>query len=103
MAAPCCVAELKLGKQISKGSRSWRRVNKLAHRLRNKGVPAPIVDAVDSVPQLSLGILGTMDFQQGVSLQQMSALAKIQSIEVLTLNLDYRIDVDLRKKESELT
>ena len=33
----------------------------------------------------------------------MSALAKIQSIEVLTLNLDYKMDMELRKKESEMT
>ena len=33
----------------------------------------------------------------------MSALAKIQSIEALTLNLDYQTDMELRKKESEMT
>lgn len=80
MAAPCPNHHCKLAKPISKGNKTWRRVNKLAHRLRNKGVPAPIVDTVDSVSQLTLSILATMDFQRGISVQQMSALAKIQSI-----------------------
>lgn len=62
MASSCPNYSCKLAKPISKGNKTWRRVNKLAHRLRNKGVPSPIVDIVDSVSQLSLTNLSNMNF-----------------------------------------
>lgn len=38
---------------ISKGNCAWRRVNRLAHRLGSKDVPALILAAVDSIPKMT--------------------------------------------------
>lgn len=100
MTSSCPTYCPKFAKPISKGNKTWRKVNKLACRLSNKGVPSTIVDMVDSVSQITLSNLSSMNFERGVSVQQMSALAKIQSIEALTLNLDYQMDMELRKRES---
>lgn len=80
MSDPCPTYCTKLAKPISKGNNTWRKVNKLAHRLRNKGVPNPIVDTVDTVSQMNPSSLNQLIFERGISLLEMSALAKIQSI-----------------------
>lgn len=52
----------KLSKTISKGGLAWKKVNKLAHRLRNKGVPSSIVDAIESIPRINPNILNLIAF-----------------------------------------
>ena len=103
MNSDCPAFAQKLSKPISKGNRTWRKVNKLTSRLRNKGVPSSILTAIDSMPEVTRQTLSGLNFEYGVGLQEMTALAKIQSIEALTLNLNRRMDVDLKKKSSEMT
>lgn len=49
----------KTNKMIAKG---WKKVNKLAHRLRNKGVPNAIVDLIDHMPKLNPLSITSMNF-----------------------------------------
>lgn len=103
MTSDLSTTSFKLAKPISKGNRTWKKVNKLAHRLKNKGVPPSIAEVVESVSCISTKTLSGVVFPKNVSLQSMAALAKIQSIEALTLNLNYQMGMEMRKKESNMT
>lgn len=41
---------LKCNKMISKTGLGWKKLNKLAHRLRNRGVPCSIVEIIETMP-----------------------------------------------------
>lgn len=43
----------KTNKPISKGNSAWKRVNKLAHRLSSKGVPASIVEMIEKIHKIN--------------------------------------------------
>lgn len=62
MQTRCPTTALKLAKPISKGNCTWRKVNKLANRLAHKGVPASIVDIVDSTDAFDPTSLASLNF-----------------------------------------
>ena len=103
MSSNYSASALKLSKPISKGNRTFRKVNKLASRLRSKGVPSAIVGMVDSDSEVNIQDVQSLKFEEQATLQQMKALAKIQSIEALTLSLDHRMGLDLKRSHSEVT
>lgn len=88
----------KTNKPISKGNLVWKRVNKLAHRLGSKGVPDSIVTIVDHLPNLTPQALRQVQFRPALGLREMSALAKLQCIEVLELNMKYQKMIRLQRK-----
>jgi|LakMenEpi03Aug12_release.lakeMendotaPanAssembly.Ray.scaffolds.fasta_scaffold81634_1 hypothetical protein len=89
---------IKSNKPISKTHFGWKKVNKFAHRLSSKGVPASIVAIVDSIPKLTPSLIRCMQADEKMGLREMSALAKLQSIEVLELRKKYEKMIELRKK-----
>lgn len=93
----------KTNKPISKGNLVWKRVNKLAHRLSSKGVPESIVRIVDQIPRLTPQTVRAVNFCPAPSLREMSALAKLQCIEVLQLNMKYQNSLRLERKQTEMT
>lgn len=88
----------KTNKPISKGNSAWKRVNKLAHRLSSKGVPASIVDMIENIHKINPNTIRALNFNQTYSLIEMSSLAKMQSVEALHLNIKYENSLRLKKK-----
>lgn len=52
----------KCNRMISKGGLGWKKFNKLAHRLRNKGVPCSIVDIIEAMPTIKPSALSLIQF-----------------------------------------
>ena len=52
----------KSNKQISKGNRVWKKVNKLAHRLHSRNVPNAITSMVDNMSNITPDVIRNMSF-----------------------------------------
>lgn len=63
MSQRCASPAPKSNKPICKGHLGWRKVNRLAHRLGSKGVPAPILASMDSTPKLTPQVIATLSFK----------------------------------------
>lgn len=59
----------KINKPISKGNYAWKRVNKLAHRLSSKCVPALIIDMIEKIPRVNPESLRALKFNQTCSIK----------------------------------
>ena len=62
MSQTYCSPALKINKPISKGNLVWKRVNKVAHRLSAKGVPASIIAELEHIPVLTPQLIHAIRF-----------------------------------------